>query len=430
MESKTLGADPIRTIEGNSFVQVTHPDHHMYSSSNNVTISGVSSGITTTLASAITFTNTSSTISINANADFIASNDGSNIYIKIDDEIIRGTISSNTITPTTRGYDSTTAATHLNGATVELYQLNGIPLDQVNKTHTALANIGIDSYTVSTTTAPSSGTGDQNQGGSAVVATENAQMDGIQTLVPTLLYPETGIAPKIRTTTGTSVSGNETSFSLAGTSFAKPITLGENFLFDKPRMVASAINESNEIAGQKSFYLDLELRSSLENLTPIVDLDKKSIVAFSNRLNKIDSASDMGVTALQGDYVSSEEPSGDVNEAIYITRRVALDNPATGIKVYVDMNRFASANVKLMYKILRSDDASDFDEIGYNFFNTAGESDNTVNASLDVSDFKEYEFTANDLDEFIAFSIKIVMQGTNTSEPPRLKDLRALALAT
>ena len=426
VESKTLGADPIRTISGSSFVQVTHPDHHMYSASNNVTVSGVSSGITTTLSSAISST-TQTSISITANADFVASNDGSNIYIKIGDELIRGTISSNTITATTRGYDSTTAATHSNGATVELYQINGIPLDQVNKTHTALTNILIDSYTLATTT---SATSSSNQGGNAVVVTENAMMDGMQTLVPSLVYPETGINPSIRTTTATSVDGSETPFSLAGTTFAKPITLGENFLFDKPRMVASQINETNEIAGQKSFYLDLELRSSLENLTPIVDLDKKSIVAFSNRLNKIDSASDMGVTALQGDYVSSEEPSGDVNEAIYITRRVALDNPATGIKVYVDMNRFASANVKLMYKILRSDDASDFDEIGYNFFNTAGESDNTVNASLDVSDFKEYEFTANNLDEFIAFSIKIVMQGTNSSEPPRLKDLRALALAT
>ena len=39
---------------------------------------------------------------------------------------------------------------------LNLYQINGIPLDQVNKTHTALANIGIDSYTVATTTAPSS----------------------------------------------------------------------------------------------------------------------------------------------------------------------------------------------------------------------------------------------------------------------------------
>ena len=45
-------------------------------------------------------------------------------------------------------------------------------------------------------------------------------------------------------------------------------------------------------------------------------------------------------------------------------------------------------------------------------------------------DFKEYQYTANNLDEFIAFSVKIVMQGTNTSEPPLIKDLRAIALAT
>ena len=101
-------------------------------------------------------------------------------------------------------------------------------------------------------------------------------------------------------------------------------------------------------------------------------MDRKSIVAFSNRLDNINSASDIGVTALQGDFVPSTLPSGDSNEAIYMTRKVALDTPATGIKVILDANRFASADIKLMFKILRSDDASDFDEIGYNFFNTNG----------------------------------------------------------
>ena len=45
-------------------------------------------------------------------------------------------------------------------------------------------------------------------------------------------------------------------------------------------------------------------------------------------------------------------------------------------------------------------------------------------------DFKEYEYTANNLDEFIAFSIKIVMQGTNTSEPPRLRTCEQSHLST
>ena len=114
----------------------------------------------------------------------------------------------------------------------------------------------------------------------------------------------------------------------------------------------------------------------------------------------------------------------------FILQESCIETPATGLKVILDANRFASAEIKVMFKILRSDDASDFDEIGYHFFNTTGTTDNSVNASLSQDDFKEYEYTANDLDEFIAFSIKIVMQGTNTSEPPRIKDLRAIALAT
>ena len=423
--SQTLPVDPVRTINGQSFVQMNHPNHHMYSSSNNVIISGVSSDITTTLSSAIASASTTSIV-INANADFVASNDGSNIYIKIGNEVIVGTISSNTITASTRGLEGTAVA-HANGATVELYQLNGIPLTQVNKTHIALSNILIDSYTVATSTAATSSS---NQGGTAVVATENAMLDGTQTLLPTVTFPDTEVTASIRTTSATSPSGTETSFNLQGTSFAKSIVIGENCYFDTPKMIASQINETNELSGQKSFYLDVDLQSSLENLSPMVDLDRKSVVAFSNRIDNIDTNTDLGVAALRGDYVPSTAASGDSNEAIYITRRVALDTPAVGIKVILDANRFASADIKLMFKILRSDDASDFDEIGYNFFNTNGGPDNVVNASLSDSDFKEYEYTANDLDEFIAFSVKIVMQGTNSSEPPRIKDLRAIALAT
>ena len=57
---------------------------------------------------------------------------------------------------------------------------------------------------------------------------------------------------------------------------------------------------------------------------------------------------------------------------------------------------------------------------------------------IDINDFQDYLYTAGvtddgigtPLQEFISFQIKIIMQGTNTSTPPRLKDLRILALAT
>ena len=169
------------------------------------------------------------------------------------------------------------------------------------------------------------------------------------------------------------------------------------------------------------------MTSTKENLSPVIDLDRKTVVAFTNRLDNIDSSSDVFPTT---DFVGPNEPDGDSNEAIYCTKRVTLQNPATAIRVLHSAVRFSGAEIQVMYKILRSDDASDFDEIGWRFFNTTGGPDTTVNDSTTRDDFIEYEYTQNDLEEFIAFAIKIRMQGTNSSEPPRLKDLRAIALAT
>ena len=61
---------------------------------------------------------------------------------------------------------------------------------------------------------------------------------------------------------------------------------------------------------------------------------------------------------------------------------------------------------------------------------TAGEFYQSTGSATDNHTGPQNVYTANNLDEFIALSIKIVMQGTNTSEPPRIKDLRAIALAT
>ena len=97
------------------------------------------------------------------------------------------------------------------------------------------------------------------------------------------------------------------------------MTLDENFFFQKPRIIASQINETQELSGQKSFYLNFDLRSTKENLSPVVDLDKKSVVAFTNRLNKITQASDLGIAVLQGDYVNSES-----SQVATVTKRFIL----------------------------------------------------------------------------------------------------------
>jgi hypothetical protein len=199
-------------------------------------------------------------------------------------------------------------------------------------------------------------------------------------------------------------------------------------------MVASEINETLENAGNKSLILDMSLSSLNSDVSPVIDLGRSTFVAISNRLNSIDSSSDVYPTSI---YDASTDPLGDDNAGIYLTKKVTLENPATAIKVFFAGHRHYSAEIELYYKILRSDDASEFDDLSYEPFNSDGSPDDTVKSSTDKDNFSQYVYTAgvNDdgvgspLDEFISFQIKIVMKGTNSAEPPRIKELRAIALA-
>ena len=200
-------------------------------------------------------------------------------------------------------------------------------------------------------------------------------------------------------------------------------------------MVNSSTNETNELSGAKSLFIPITLSSNYNTISPVIDTQRMSWISVGNRLDNVDSSSDVYPT---GDYTASTEPDGDNNSAIYLTKKVTLDNPATALKIIFAAHRPATSEIKLLYKILRTDDASDFDDLGYTFFNTTGVDYNSTSSSLDIDDFQEYIYTAgvtddgigDPLEEFISFQIKIVIQGTNISEPPRIKDLRALALVT
>jgi len=90
-----------------------------------------------------------------------------------------------------------------------------------------------------------------------------------------------------------------------------------------------------------------------------------------------------------------------------------------------------------MFKILEAASADDFDDLGYQFFNTDGSPDGAVSLSLTPNDFQEYVYTAGVTDDgigeplpdYIQFAIKIVLQSTNAAQVPKVKDLRAIALA-
>ena len=440
-----LSFDPI-VMDETTTLKIRHPDHHMYATSNNVTITGVESGASTTLNGAITAAATTLTLRSGTNFDDTSGKYSKLAnglwYIKIGDEIMTyTTISTNAVSGLTRGANSTTAAAHADGATVELYQAHKIPFTEINKTHTAIANIEIDSYTVTLTTTPvTDGSGGAVEfGGASITATENAMMDYMQTIVGAMELENVAIESKAITTSATAPGGTQTSFVSGRTNkVAVPDVIfpfNDNYRFEFPHMIASTINEANELSSLRSYATELKMTSRTESISPVLDLERSSIIAITNRINNVDSSSDVYPTS---EYVPSTAADGDQNAAIYLTKQVTLENRATSLKVLLAAHRPATNDIKLMYKVLAVDESVDFDTLGFRYFNTTGGPDATVQPSADINDFQDYVYTAGVTDEgtgtalpeFISFQIKIIMQGTNTSTPPRLKDLRVMALAT
>ena len=448
--TQLLTPDSLSIAHSGTTLKVKHPDHGMYATTNNVTITGAKSTATTTLSSALTATAT--TISLTSGVNF---DDTSGIYsrlasglwnIKIGDEIISYTaISTNTISGALRGVSSTTAAAHVAGTEVELYQSYSVPFTEINKTHTAISNVEIDSYTVATTTAASVGASGQYAefGGNAINATENAMMDYFSTMIGSLEVPGTSIRARALVTSATSPSGSQTSFLTSSESDLVPtfsFPLNDNFKFNDPYMITSTINETNELSSQRSLQLQLTLSTNNVMLSPVIDVGRMSMLAVGNRLNEVTGSGDVYPTT---EYVPSTSREGDHNAAIYITKQVTLATVAEGLKVIFAAHRPATADIKVLYKILKIDESTDFDDLGYTHFNVTGQPDATVSPATTPTDFQEYQFTAGQsdsasgavgegepLEEFIAFQIKIVMTGTNCAEPPRIKQLRVLALGT
>ena len=104
--------------------------------------------------------------------------------------------------------------------------------------------------------------GDSEFGGKSVVATENAQYDVNGNTMGTLIPSDTSIVAKIRHTTSTSPSGSQTSFSQTSLNDAEIISLNDNYQYDICYMVASSINETNEMSGSKSLIMPLTLSST------------------------------------------------------------------------------------------------------------------------------------------------------------------------
>lgn len=157
--------------------------------------------------------------------------------------------------------------------------VNGIPTAQLYTTH-EIGNVTNDSYTITVATAPNnSGYG----GGSTVRATKNIQYDVIQPQVQAQSFSDTSIEYKIKTVSGNSNNGLQTPY-VADTSYSS-VLANENNSFYSPRMVASEINQTDNLDGNNSLALSVQLSSINAALSPVIDTHRTSAITISNKIN-------------------------------------------------------------------------------------------------------------------------------------------------
>ena len=237
-----------------------------------------------------------------------------------------------------------------------------------------------------------------------------------------MTLPETSLNMSIRPTTGKSIHGSESEFSLTSSSNYQSVVANDNIYFTAPQMVASDINQTNEMSGQKSLFVQLVMQTTNTKLSPVLDLQRTSAFTIQNRLNS-------PTTSNTPSFVNDEQSTGSSTAAIYCTRPITLENPSTAFDVRLTQNVRSTSDVEVYFRATSAEEVRNIDELNWTPFNTDGSEDVTVTPAEDAGTFKEYKYTVSDITEFTAFQIKIVMKGTNSAYPPVIKDLRGIALA-
>ena len=462
-----LDGSPQTVYDGLHF-KVNQRNHGMHADVNKVTIKGAKSDVTPTTLSADYSASSTGNISVGSTENFAkfenvsvgATNPG---LVKIGSEIIKYTgLSGQNLTGITRGRDGTTAFPHYDSDLVYKYEMDGVSLLRINKTHTlsdasVSSPIGLDYYYIKVDMAPDAtditvrdGTTfeklffneTKEVGGSEVKATYNVPFEIITPQIQTISPKMTAISASARTVSGQSINGSEAPYVDKG---FQPISLGAQNYFDTPRIIASKVNEDarlQNLPGRKSFSLNMNLLSVESKLSPMIDLSKSNVIFTSNRINRpiTDYVNDKRVNTLDT----------DPNAFYYASKPVILENSSSSIKLILTGAINDANDIRAFYAI-----QNDIEETviftpfpGYANLDTGrtfgrvidpsannGTPDTELkkNSNYDFvpgpRSFKEIEWSIDELPAFKIFRIKLIMTSTNQALVPVIQDLRAIALA-
>ena len=463
-----VNPNEIETVTDGLHFTVFHRNHGLHATGNRVRISGINPDNKPTLLTdeySVTATTDISLSDVSSPTNFsLFENVGVGVtnpgYVKIGTEVIKYTgVSGNTLTGITRGIDNTQIERHTVNNLVYKYELNGVSLRRINKNHalddtTSTDIITLDTYPLKVDMTDTdfgtnrTGTGlsklffneNKEAGGPNGRATYNVPYEMIIPQINTMEPTGTSIAPSVRTVSGTSVSGTEPSFVDKG--FEEISMRQENF-FDSPKIVANKQNEDlylDELPGNKSFSMNMDLITDDTRISPAVDLNQASVMFVTNRVNAPveNYATDFRVNST----------GTDPNRFFYVTKNITLENPASSLQLYVDAYVPEDADIRAFYSLNQDGPVENAIFVpfpGFGNFNPNGSiaSPGVSNGNPDIQVpkvdvftpkpalglYREYKFTVDSLPSFKSFRVKLIGTSTNQAMVPMIRNFRAISLA-
>ena len=460
-------------VEDGLHFKVNHNNHGMYASNDRVTLISLQSDqrpeiLTSSYSSTSTENITLSSVGIFTsfeNVTVSAINPG---YVQIGNEVMRYTgfdTSANSLTGITRKIDGTFSNQYNSNINVFKYELNGVSLRRINKTH-SLSEVDLSKFPTDldyyyikinmNSSGTNRTTGNPNgfpelyfrenkscgsysdvsivSSDTTPSATQNIPFNQVRSNIQTLLPQQTNISGKIRTFSGSSPDSNLISFIDQG---FVDLDLDGTTTFQSPRIICSKINEETfltDFPGKKSLTIELTMKTDSKYVSPVIDLDRVNLITIANRINS------KVTNYITDPRVNSSEK--DPVAAVYLSTPVFLEKSADNLKVFFDAYRHVTNDIRVMYRIFRVDQ-SGIENIPFELFpgydnldinsniidisENNGTSDKLRIPSVGPNDFKSYEFTMQNLPQFTGYQIKVHMLGTNSSFVPRIKDLRVIA---
>jgi len=472
-------AQSVNTVEDGLHFTIDHRNHGMHHEQNRVILSDATSDVTPTRLSLPYNTNSSGSISVESSSDFEqfegigvgATNPG---LLQIGNEIIKYTgAGSGSISGITRGTDRNN---YLKGAPVYKYEIGGVSLARVNKTHRMDQvtdrdpnPITFDSYTLKMDQTGNTGGANplysidrssatkasfpvlhfnetKSTGGYGIHATQNIPFQIISPQIQNTTVPGTNVTAVMRTVSGSNLGdgmGQGTDIPFLDKGY-QPIAMNKSNYLDSSRIIASRINETSSsiisnFSGNRSFGMTLTLETIDPHITPVIDLERMSAIFISNRVDN---------------PIKNYKTDGRVNDLFedphscqYVSKEMGLANSASSIKIILNGHQNSFTDIRAFYSI---SDTANFDPIfipfpGYKNLDNNGkvislaESDGRSDKKVPFSDpsgfkanqllYKEYTFTADSLPVFKHYRIKFVLTSNSQTYVPRVSDLRVLTLA-